>query len=275
MCTLSRSHHRRIVDPSRVQLNAKNPFLLHILTIPPVDPRFHVCYHRTRQGGASMYMIIVGAGSIGTSLIDIAVCEKNNVVLIDVDVERARAISNRYDITVLSGDATSADMIREAGAERADALIVTTSDDAVNLMVVSIAASLSIPSIVSVVNETEHTDFFRKLGANVMENPEDVVAQHLYNAVKQPNVQDFALLPQGAQIFRLQITEKSPLAGRSIADSIQRGTIPESVRILAIARPEEDIQSIAMGDSILSEDDILTVFSLQRVSDDVIEKLVG
>ena len=72
-----------------------------------------------------MYMIIVGAGSIGTSLIDIAVREKNNVVLIDADADRAREISNKYDITVLSGNATSADTVREAGAERADALIVT------------------------------------------------------------------------------------------------------------------------------------------------------
>ncbi|MBU1048803.1 TrkA family potassium uptake protein [Candidatus Bipolaricaulota bacterium] len=222
-----------------------------------------------------MYMIIVGAGSIGTSLIDIAVCEKNNVVVIDSSAERAREISNKYDITVLSGDATSADTIREAGAERADALVVTTSDDAVNLMVVSIAAHLDIPSIVSIVNETEHADFFRKLGANVMENPEEVVAQHLYNAVKQPNVQDFALLPQGAQIFRLQINEESPLAGRSIADSIQRGFIPEAIRVLAIAREDEDTQSIAMGDSILAEGDILTLFSLQRVSDETIAKLIG
>lgn len=222
-----------------------------------------------------MYMIIVGAGSIGTSLIDIAVCEKNNVVLIDADADRAREVSAKYDITVLSGNATSADTVREAGADRADALIVTTSDDAVNLMVVSIAASLDIPSIVSVVNETEHADFFRRLGANVMENPEDVVAQHLYNAVKQPNVQDFALLPHGAQIFRLQITGKSPLADRSIANSIQRGTIPDTIRVLAIAHDDDDTQSIAMGDSILAEGDILTLFSLQRVGDDAIEKLVG
>jgi len=222
-----------------------------------------------------MFMIIVGAGSIGTSLIDIAVSEKNNVVLIDVNADRARDISTKYDITVLSGNATTADTVREAGADRADALIVTTSDDAVNLMVVSIAASLNIPSIVSVVNETEHAEFFRKLGANVMENPEEVVAQHLYNAVKQPNVQDFALLPQGAQIFRLQITGESTLAGRSIADSIQRNNIPESIRVLAIAREDEDTQSIAMGDSILAEGDILTLFSLHLVSDDVIAKLVG
>ena len=65
------------------------------------------------------------------------------------------------------------------------------------------------------------------------------------------------------------------MANRSIADNIQRGTIPESIRVLAIAREDEDTQSIAMGDSILAEGDILTLFSLQRVSDDVIEKLVG
>ena len=48
-----------------------------------------------------MYMIIVGAGSIGSSLIDIAVREKNNVVLVDTNSERARAVSTRHDITVL------------------------------------------------------------------------------------------------------------------------------------------------------------------------------
>jgi len=96
-----------------------------------------------------MYMIIVGAGSIGTSLIEIAVNEKNNVVVVESNPERARYIQDRYDITVLSGDATSAETLREAGSERADALIVTTSDDAVNLMVVSIAVELGIPAMSS------------------------------------------------------------------------------------------------------------------------------
>ena len=100
-----------------------------------------------------MYMIIVGAGSIGASLIEIAVKEKNNVVVIDENADRAKEISNKYDITVLNGDATSAETVREAGSDRADALIATTSDDAVNLLVVSIAVGLDVPSIVSVVND--------------------------------------------------------------------------------------------------------------------------
>lgn len=220
-----------------------------------------------------MYMIIVGAGSIGTSLIDISVGEKNNVVVVDANADRAREISTKYDITVLSGDATSAETIREAGSERANAIIVTTSDDAVNLMVVSIAADLGIPSIVSIVNDAEHADFFRRLGANVMENPEDVVAHHLYNAVKRPNVQDFAMLTQGAQIFRLRISEGSPLVDRSAEEAIAREILPECVRIVAIDREGE--QTMSINDLTILTDDVLTLFSLERVGDELVEKLSG
>jgi trk system potassium uptake protein TrkA len=230
--------------------------------LPSVPPR-----------GARMYMIIVGAGSIGTSLIDLSVKEKNNVVVIDSSPERGRDISSKYDVTVLTGNATSADTLREAGSERADALIVTTSDDAVNLMVVSIAADLGIPSIVSVVNDEDHADFFRKLGANVMENPEDVVAHHLYNAVRRPSVQDFAMLPQDAQIFRLQVGAESPLIDRSVSDAVKREILPASMRILAVDRDGD--QSIPSDDTVVEENDVLTFFSLDPVSDELIEKLTG
>jgi len=220
-----------------------------------------------------MYMIIVGAGSIGTSLIDLSVKEKNNVVVIESNPERGREISSKYDVTVLTADATSSETLREAGSERADALIVTTSDDAVNLMVVSIAANLGIPSIVSIVNDGDHEDFFRKLGANVMKNPEDVVAQYLYNTVKRPNVQDFAQLPQDAQIFRLQVTAKSPLVDRSASEAVKRQIIPPSMRILAIDRNGE--QSIPSDDTVVEENDVLTFFSLRPVGDELIEKLTG
>jgi len=220
-----------------------------------------------------MYIIVVGAGSIGTSLIDIAVREKNNVVVIDRNADRAREVSNRYDITVLNANATSSETLREAGSERANALIVTSSDDAVNLMVVSIAVDLGIPSIVSIVNDPDHAEFFRKLGANVMENPEEVVAQHLYNAVKRPRVRDFAILSQGEQVFRIEVTGESPLSRRTIAEVEQRETIPATMQILAIERSGD--RWIAEGATVVEAGDIVTIFSLDRVSDDLIEKLIG
>ena len=220
-----------------------------------------------------MYMIIVGAGTIGARLIDIATKEKNNVVVIEENVERAKEISNKYDVTVLNRDATSVESLREAGSDRANVLITTTSDDAVNLMVVSIANRLKIPSIVSVVNEKDHAEFFRKLGANVMENPEDVVANHLYTAVKRPHVDDFTILPIGAQVFRIMVKEEGPLVGKSTSEIRKQEIIPSSVLIVAIERGG-NIQ-IAEGETVIESEDLLTFYSVQRVTDELIEKVTG
>ncbi|MEW5826586.1 MAG: TrkA family potassium uptake protein [Candidatus Bipolaricaulota bacterium] len=220
-----------------------------------------------------MYMIIVGAGSIGARLIHLAVEEKNNVVVIDSKPERARDVSSQYDVTVLDADATSVDTLREAGAERADALMVTTNDDAVNLMVVSIGVELGVPSVVSVVNEKGHTSFFRRLGASVMENPEEVVAAHLYNAVKRPNVRNFVALTEGAQVFQLEIRAKSILANRTIGACVEKERIPPSLRILALVRDGE--KDMAYDGTVLREGDLVTFYALDRVSDDLIKKLTG
>jgi len=220
-----------------------------------------------------MYMIIVGAGTIGARLIDIAIKEKNNVVVIEKNVERAKEISNKYDVTVLNRDATLAESLREAGSDRTNVLITTTSDDAVNLMVVSIANRLEIPSIVSVVNEKDHAEFFRKLGANVMENPEDVVANHLYTAVKRPQVDDFAILSNGAQVFRIMVKEEGPLVGNSISEIRKQELIPSSVLIVAIERGGN--RQIAEGEIVIESEDLLTFYSVQRVTDELIEKVTG
>lgn len=220
-----------------------------------------------------MYMIIVGAGTIGARLIDIAIKEKNNVVVIEENVERAKEISNKYDVTVLNRDATSAESLREAGSDRTNVLITTTSDDAVNLMVVSIANRLEIPSIVSVVNEKDHAEFFRKLGANVMENPEDVVANHLYTAVKRPQVDDFTILSNGAQVFRIMVKEEGPLVGNSVSEIRKQEIIPSSVLIVAIERGGNT--QIAEGETVIESEDLLTFYSVQRVTDELIEKVTG
>jgi trk system potassium uptake protein TrkA len=221
-----------------------------------------------------MYMIIVGAGSVGSRLIDIAAKGRNNVVVIEKNEDRAREVSENSDITVLNSEATLVETLREAGAERADALIVTTSDDAVNLMVVAVAHELEIPSIVSVVNDPGHAEFFRKLGAHVLESPEEVVASHLYNMVKRPQVQDFAVLCNGHEVFfRLEVKEGSALVGRSAAESEKKGILPNSFRIVAIERDGK--RGILKPETVIGAGDVLTVFSLERVSDEILEKLAG
>lgn len=220
-----------------------------------------------------MYIIVVGAGGIGGAVVEIALRDRHNVAVIERDPQKAEAISRKHDVLVLNADAASVDVLKEAGAERADALIATTSDDATNLMVMVLGGELGIPSLVSVVNNRDHTELFRRLGANVMENPEVIVAEYLYNAVQRPKIKDLVTLSGGAQVFRAAVTEKSPLVGRTLLEAGKRKLLPEGVLIAAIQRGEETI--IPSGNTTIQAGDLITVFTTGHATDELIERLTG
>lgn len=220
-----------------------------------------------------MYLIVVGAGGIGSALIELAVRDRHNVAVIERDPERANLVARKYDVLVIQADAASVDALREAGAERADALITTTSDDATNLMVIAAAQDLGVPTIVSVVNNRAHTELFRRLGAHVMENPDVIVAEYLYHAALHPKLQDLVTLPGGAQMFRLTLPENSPLVGKTLREAGDEGLLPEGLLVAAVERDGE--LQIAKGSTVVRAGDVLTIFSKGHTPERVIALLTG
>ncbi len=220
-----------------------------------------------------MYIIIVGAGAIGTNLIELALKDKQNVAVIERAPQRAEEISRRYDVLVVQADAASAEALKEAHAERADALIATTRDDATNLMAIFLGKEEGIPHLVSTVNHKEHLALFQELGATTMENPEEIVALHLYNSLKRPQLVDLVTLAGGAQIFKATVTEKSPLVGRPLRESGKQGKIPQYTLIIAVER--EGKLLIPSGNTVLQAGDLITVFSNERATDELVKRFTG
>ncbi|MFQ6051741.1 MAG: potassium channel family protein [Candidatus Hydrothermarchaeota archaeon] len=202
-----------------------------------------------------MYIIVVGLGGIGKNLVSLATRDKNDVVVIDKDAERCKQIAQKYDVISIVGDSTSKSVLEEAGGSRADALIVTTSDDAVNLMTVLVARDLGIKSVVSVVNKEEHINMFVNAGVSIQENPDLLVAEHLYKSIQKPSIKDFMEVMSGkAEILSIIVGENSEIAGKNIAD------IPfgEDVLVIAIERNNELI--IPKGNTKIMAGDIAYIF---------------
>lgn len=220
-----------------------------------------------------MYIIVVGAGVVGTNLIEIAVKDKHNVAVIERDPKRAEQISRTYDVRVVQADAATAEAIKEAQAERAAALIATTRDDATNLMAIFLGKEERIPSLVSVVNNKGHLALFQELGATTMENPEEVVAERLYNSIRRPQIQDLVTLTGGAQIFKATVTEKSPLVGKSLRERGKQGRVPKYALIVTVERDGELI--IPSGNTVLQPGDVITAFSNRRVTDELVKRFTG
>lgn len=207
-----------------------------------------------------MYIIIIGAGSTGRPLIEMAIEDRNDVVVIEQDNERADRIAHDYDCLVLNDDAKDKQTLIDAEADRADALISTTEQDATNIMVCLLAEELDIPAIVSVVHNPEHMGIFRKIGVNTMGNPQHLIAEYLYRAVKQPSIVDFMRIGEGASVFETTVDEDAPIAGKTLQEAVSEGLVTEDILIIAIERNGEDLITPSGSTQILPND-LLTVYS--------------
>ena len=208
-----------------------------------------------------MYIIIVGAGDIGTPLIDIATRPGNEIVVIEHNTQKADAIASEYDCLVLNADATTKETLADAGAEQADAIISTTESDATNVMVCLLAQEFEIPGITSVVHNAEHMNLFRQIGVNTIENPQQLIAGHLYRAVARPAIVDYMRIGENAEVFEITVREDAPIAGKTLTEAGQEELLGNDVLIVAIEREGEDKPMTPRGNTRIEPNDLLTVYS--------------
>ena len=132
-----------------------------------------------------MYVIIVGAGTVGARLVELGFGQGHEVAVIEPDKERADAVAKSCDALVLHASIVDAGILEKVDAARADALVATTSDDAQNLMAIVLAREAEIGSVVSVVNESSHRALFERMGAHVLVEPEEIIAKHLLHIAQR------------------------------------------------------------------------------------------
>jgi trk system potassium uptake protein TrkA len=208
-----------------------------------------------------MYVIIVGAGDIGTPLIELAIRSGNEVVVVERDEAKADEIASVQDCLVIHGDATTKDVLRDAGADRADAIVSTTDDDATNVMVCLLAEEFDIPSAVSVVHNPEHMNVFRQIGVNTIENPQRLIAEYLYRAAARPAIVDYMRIAENAEVFEIVVADGAPIAGMTLEKAGEAGLLPEETLIVAIEREELERPLTPRGTARIEAGDLVTVYS--------------
>lgn len=164
-----------------------------------------------------MDIIIVGAGKIGTALLDSLIKEKHNITVIDISEEKVKTISNNYDVICIAGNCTSFETLSSVNIGKADVFIATTNLDEVNLLSCFMAQTLGAKHTVARVRDEEHNinnfELLRnKLGVSMIINPELYTAKYLYNLIKLPSatkVETFS--SRSFEMVELLIKEDSPI----------------------------------------------------------------
>jgi voltage-gated potassium channel len=206
------------------------------------------------------HFIVCGYGRMGRLVCQEFSKEGLPFVVIDRGSEALADFSVKHGIP-LHGDATSDDVLRRAGIDRARALVTVAASDADNLYITMSARLLNEKLfIVARVEEPGSEQKLTRAGASRVVSPYQIGGTRVAQAVLRPTVVDFIDLATKTEHSHLQIEEAqispgSPLAGSTINDSRLRQDL--GVIIVTIKKTTGEMVFNPGFDTTLETGDIL------------------
>ena len=116
-----------------------------------------------------MYVAILGAGRVGSTLASRLLESGSEVVVIDSDKGKADLLNETVGKICILGDGSSLSVLEDAGLSRVDVFIATTGQDHINLIVCQIAKEkYNVQTTVSVLNQQDNEKLFELAGIDVV-----------------------------------------------------------------------------------------------------------
>ncbi len=202
-----------------------------------------------------MYIVIVGGGRVGKDLAKLLLPEGHDVVLMERDERVAEQLSMEFDALVIEGDGTELDYLKDAGLNRADALVAVTGDDKANLIICQLADEIfKVPTIVGRVNNPKNEAVFTQLGVENTVSTTRASSRRIKNTLSETKT----ILTVGdkeAQLMEFNIKQESPIAHKKIKNA----GMPKGVIIVDIMRDGNSI--IPDGNTQIKPDDTVTAIA--------------
>ena len=116
-----------------------------------------------------MNIIIVGYGRVGTQVLRLLANKNHSIVIVDKSRNVSEKTLGEAGVRGLIGDAVDPDLLRQAGADKADVLLALTREENTNLMVAQIARmAFNIPKVVALVYDPQREKSFHAAGINAL-----------------------------------------------------------------------------------------------------------
>jgi len=171
-----------------------------------------------------MKVVIVGAGQVGYQIADRLSREGHDIALIERSAEKVRALESKLNALVVEGIAASAKVLEEVEVQDADLFIAVTDVDEVNLVSCMLANEYGVPTIISRIRNIEYAGAewaanAKKLGIDLLINPQMVVAKEIVRVITYPVATSVAEFADGRIVFLgYRIGSDNPLAGITLKE---------------------------------------------------------
>ncbi len=206
-----------------------------------------------------MKIIILGAGQVGGSLAEHLASEANDITVIDINEQRLRALRDRLDIRVVTGEGSHPDVLVQAGIEDADMLVAVTSNDEINMVACQVAFSLfRTPTKIARVRAGAYLTYSKlfddgAIPIDVLISPEQLVSDYIHRLIEQPGALQVLDFARGkVQLVAVKAYHGGPLVGQELR--FLRQHMPGiDTRVAAIYRRNRAI--MPTGSTVIEADD--------------------
>jgi trk system potassium uptake protein len=196
-----------------------------------------------------MRYLIVGCGRVGSTLAKLLVAE-HDVVVVDENPGAFKRLGARFGGGVEVGTGIDYDVLKRAGAEKADGFVAVTDGDNRNVMAALIAQRMfRIPKIVARIYDPPRGQLYRDLGIETF-SPTTLGAQIIRDALLDS---PFTSLPSFdfGNLTSLVATVSDAQNGKRVADIEENGKIRiAAIRQMGSVRVAAPNDVLKVGDEI-------------------------
>jgi len=224
----------------------------------------------------NQHFIICGYGRVGHEVAATFEASKIRFVVIDSKPETTAELAPR-EIPLIIGDATSDEILLQAGIRNAKGLVACSDSDVVNVYVTLSARALN-PHL-RIVGRAAYRDTEKKLmkaGADRVISPYFISGVRMAAMATRPVISEFLdLVTHGGQLeynlYEVAVPADSVLIGRSLEQADIRGK--SGATILAIRYPEGIFELQPKAATVLQKGSVLVVLGTQGQIE-TLEKMV-
>ncbi len=239
-------------------------YSINVLTEVAIEGRIKDIFNQKRMQRAisklENHFIVCGCGRIGKTILEMLMREGIPVVIIESDPDVVRDLESTGHL-VMVGDATSEDVLNNAGISRARGIVCVLHSDADNVYI-TLTARLLNPSVFILARASDRKAERRicQAGANKVISPYEIGARRMGMVILKPTVIEFLDLAVHCAEFDLsveqyEIGDVSILVGKNLKEiGIRERT---GVTLLAVKRKADGVMSSVHPDYVFQKGDLV------------------
>ena len=217
-----------------------------------------------------MKVLIAGGGKMLYFLCRNFTAKGYEVGIVNRNREECIQLARQLAAMVVYGDGSDAEILKEAGAMGADALLAITPNDQDNLVICQLASlHFGVPRVLALANDPDNVEVFEKLGVSAFSTTQ-IVGSLIEQRASLEQITN--LLPVGegrVNVTEILLDTDSPVVGKQLKDI----DLPENALVAVVIRDNQPI--VPRGASVLMAGDRVVLITLPENHGPVLKTFTG